>query len=173
MSLMKDLSKEEKPAFGQRVNTLKAEVSEKLEARREELSALVQTAKMANEKIDITLAGTKLEIGTTHPLIMIQNELEELFVGMGYKIAEGPEVKADYYNFELANIPQDHPAGIACAYEHDPVGAFLCTAAVSHARAQEQKAKALTHRKVLRCLRPKREAQVLKGSALSSPHCQY
>ena len=110
MSLMKDLPKEEKPAFGQRVNTLKAEVSEKLEARREELSALAQTAKMANEKIDITLSGTKLEIGTTHPLIMIQNELEELFVGMGYKIAEGPEVEEDYYNFELANIPQDHPA---------------------------------------------------------------
>ena len=110
MSLMKDLPKEEKPVFGQRVNTLKAEVSEKLEARREELSALAQTAKMANEKIDITLSGTKLEIGTTHPLIMIQNELEELFVGMGYKIAEGPEVEEDYYNFELANIPQDHPA---------------------------------------------------------------
>ncbi|MBR2676078.1 MAG: phenylalanine--tRNA ligase subunit alpha [Solobacterium sp.] len=110
MSLMKDLPKEEKPAFGQRVNTLKTEVSEKLEARREELSALAQTAKMANEKIDITLAGTKLEIGTTHPLLMIQNELEELFVGMGYKIAEGPEVEEDYYNFELANIPQDHPA---------------------------------------------------------------
>ncbi len=110
MSLMKDLSKEEKPAFGQKVNALKTEVSEKLEARREELSAMAQTAKMASEKIDITLAGTKLEIGTIHPLIMIQQELEELFVGMGYKIAEGPEVEEDYYNFELANIPQDHPA---------------------------------------------------------------
>ena len=110
MTKMKDLPKEEKPAFGQMVNNLKNTVSEKLEARQEILRAAVQKQKMAADAIDITLPGTKLEAGTTHPLIMIQQELESLFVGMGYKIAEGPEVEEDYYNFELANIPQDHPA---------------------------------------------------------------
>ena len=110
MSEMKNLSKEEKPAFGQKVNSLKTAVSEKLEQRMAELSAFAQKEKMAAEVLDITLPGTKIDAGTIHPLIMIQQELEDLFVGMGYKIAEGPEVEEDYYNFELANIPQDHPA---------------------------------------------------------------
>ena len=110
MTKMKDLPKEEKPAFGQKVNGLKTAVSEQLEARQAALKEAVQKTRMAAEAIDITLPGTKLEAGTTHPLIMIQQELESLFVGMGYKIAEGPEVEEDYYNFELANIPQDHPA---------------------------------------------------------------
>lgn len=110
MSEMKNLPKEEKPAFGQMVNALKNEVNEKLEARMEELSAAAMKAKMANDAIDITLPGRKLEAGTIHPLIMIQQELETLFLGMGYTVAEGPEVEQDYYNFELANIPKDHPA---------------------------------------------------------------
>ncbi len=110
MTKMKDLPKEEKPAFGQMVNRLKSEVSAQLEARQAALQAACQKAAMASEAIDITLPGTKLEAGTTHPLIMIQQELEQLFIGMGYKIAEGPEVEEDYYNFELANIPKDHPA---------------------------------------------------------------
>ncbi|MBR4456281.1 MAG: phenylalanine--tRNA ligase subunit alpha [Solobacterium sp.] len=110
MAQMKDLPKEEKPAFGQMVNHLKAKVSEELEARLAVLEAAHQKEKMAQEAIDITLPGTRMETGTTHPLIMIRQQLEQLFIGMGYKIAEGPEVEEDYYNFELANIPKDHPA---------------------------------------------------------------
>ena len=110
MSAMKDLPKEEKPAFGQQVNALKAEVSEKLEARRKELEAGALQEKMKQDALDITLPGEKLETGTIHPLILIQQELEDLFLGMGYTVAEGPEVEQDYYNFELANIPKDHPA---------------------------------------------------------------
>ncbi|MBQ9046803.1 MAG: phenylalanine--tRNA ligase subunit alpha [Solobacterium sp.] len=110
MAEMKSLPKEEKPAFGQKVNLLKAAVSQAIEARQEVLSAGEMDARLAAEKIDITLPGNRTEIGTIHPLQLIRRELEDLFVGMGYTIAEGPEVELDHYNFELANIPKDHPA---------------------------------------------------------------
>jgi phenylalanyl-tRNA synthetase alpha chain len=110
MSVMKDLPKEEKPAFGQKVNVCKQTVTAALEAREVQLRAGALQARMEQEKIDITLPGDKLEAGTVHPLILVQQEIEDLFVGMGYKIAEGPEVEQDVYNFELANIPKDHPA---------------------------------------------------------------
>ena len=110
MAEMKNLPREEKPAFGQKVNELKNEVSRRIEEKQAELAKEAQKAKMASEKIDISLPGDNLEIGTIHPLIMIQQQLEDLFLGMGYTVAEGPEVEQDYYNFELANIPKDHPA---------------------------------------------------------------
>ncbi|MBR2812858.1 MAG: phenylalanine--tRNA ligase subunit alpha [Solobacterium sp.] len=110
MSEMKSLPKEEKPAFGQKVNVCKQTVTEALEARGEVLRKAALIAKMEEEKIDITLPADNLKLGTTHPLMMIREELEDLFIGMGYTIAEGPEVEKDFYNFELANIPKDHPA---------------------------------------------------------------
>ncbi|MBR4444652.1 MAG: phenylalanine--tRNA ligase subunit alpha [Solobacterium sp.] len=110
MSMMKSLPKEEKPAFGQAVNQCKQTVSDAIEARNAELQKEALAKQLEEEKIDITLAGDKLEVGTTHPLIMVQQQLEDLFIGMGYTVAEGPEVEQDYYNFELANIPKDHPA---------------------------------------------------------------
>ncbi len=110
MAMMKDLSKEEKPAFGQKVNVCKTAVTECLEEKQAKLEASALLTKLEEEKIDITLAGDKMSVGTVHPLHLIQQEIEDLFVGMGYKIAEGPEVELDHYNFELANIPKDHPA---------------------------------------------------------------
>ncbi|MBR3312335.1 MAG: phenylalanine--tRNA ligase subunit alpha [Solobacterium sp.] len=110
MSYMRSLSKEEKPAFGQKVNVCKQTVSKAVEKRQAELQKTAVLAKMEEEKIDVTLPGSRLSLGTTHPLIMIQQEIEDLFLGMGYTVAEGPEVEADYYNFELANIPKDHPS---------------------------------------------------------------
>ncbi len=110
MAEMKNLPKEEKPAFGQKVNGLKKTVSELIEERQKVLQAEALKQRLQSEKIDITLDGEKMERGTIHPLIMIQQELEDLFIGMGYKVAEGPEVEQDYYNFELANLPKDHPA---------------------------------------------------------------
>ena len=110
MSEMKALPKEEKPAFGQKVNICKQEVTAAFEKRTEELSRQAVSAKLENEKIDITLEGDRLTIGTTHPLMMIREQIEDLFLGMGYTVAEGPEVEEDHYNFELANIPKDHPA---------------------------------------------------------------
>lgn len=110
MAEMKNLSREEKPVFGQKVNEVKQQVTLALSEKMEELKKQELTQKLKEEKIDITLAGEKMERGTVHPLMMIQQELEDLFIGMGYKVAEGPEVELDYYNFELANLPKDHPA---------------------------------------------------------------
>lgn len=110
MKEMKNLSAEEKPAFGQKVNACKQEVTAALENKQQQLEVLATAQKLEKERIDITLPGDHLRLGTTHPLMLIQQEIEDLFLGMGYKIAEGPEVEQDYYNFELANIPKDHPA---------------------------------------------------------------
>ena len=110
MSEMRALPKEEKPAFGQKVNVCKQEVSDALDKKQQELEVNATASKLEEEKIDITLPGDTVRLGTTHPLILIQQEIEDLFLGMGYKIAEGPELEQDHYNFELANIPQDHPA---------------------------------------------------------------
>ncbi|MCH3961376.1 MAG: phenylalanine--tRNA ligase subunit alpha [Solobacterium sp.] len=110
MSQMRALPKEEKPAFGQMVNDCKETVTEVLEKKQQDLEVQATAAKLEQEKIDVTLPGDTIRIGTTHPLILIQNEIEDLFLGMGYKVAEGPELEQDHYNFELANIPADHPA---------------------------------------------------------------
>ncbi|MEE8806833.1 MAG: phenylalanine--tRNA ligase subunit alpha [Lactimicrobium sp.] len=110
MAVMKTLPREEKPAFGQQVNQVKKEITDALSARIEQVQKEATTKRLEAEKIDITLAGEAMERGTVHPLMMIQQELEDLFIGMGYKVAEGPEVEQDYYNFELANLPKDHPA---------------------------------------------------------------
>ncbi len=110
MNEMKNLSSEEKPKFGQLVNELKQEVSKKIEEKTKELEKAALAKKMEREKIDITLPGYKQIIGTNHPLMSIKKEIEDLFIGLGYTIAEGPEVELDLYNFERANIPADHPA---------------------------------------------------------------
>lgn len=110
MAVMKTLPREEKPAFGQKVNQVKKEITDALGARMEQVQKEAVAKRLEAEKIDITLAGEDMERGTVHPLMMIQQELEDLFIGMGYKVAEGPEVEQDYYNFELANLPKDHPA---------------------------------------------------------------
>lgn len=110
MAVMKTLPREEKPAFGQKVNQVKKEITDALGARMEQVQKEAVAKRLKTEKIDITLAGEDMERGTVHPLMMIQQELEDLFIGMGYKVAEGPEVEQDYYNFELANLPKDHPA---------------------------------------------------------------
>lgn len=110
MSLMKDLPNEEKPLFGKRVNeaksALEAAFNKKIESLRAE--KLLQT--MKEEAIDVTLPGVNLRSGSQNPLIMIQREMEDLFREMGYSVVEGDEVELDLYNFERANIPQDHPA---------------------------------------------------------------
>ncbi|MGL5977937.1 MAG: phenylalanine--tRNA ligase subunit alpha [Erysipelotrichaceae bacterium] len=110
MKLMKDLPNEEKPLFGQQVNELKNALSEALEAKKIVLEAHALEEKLGKDKIDITLSGFQPKLGTLHPLTIITQELEDLFIGLGYSVAEGPEVELDLYNFERANIPADHPA---------------------------------------------------------------
>lgn len=110
MGMMKNLSKEERPLFGQQVNEVKNALSSAIDARRILLEEKEMNEKLERDRIDITLDGYQSKIGTIHPLILVQQELEDLFIGLGYSVAEGPEVELDLYNFERANIPQDHPA---------------------------------------------------------------
>lgn len=110
MKTMKDLSQEERPVFGQQVNEIKQAFESAIEVKSKLLEEKEINDKLKNEKIDITLAGLKPNVGNLHPLTLIQQEMEDLFVGLGYEVAEGPEVELDLYNFERANIPKDHPA---------------------------------------------------------------
>ena len=110
MKTMKDLLKEERPAFGAQINEIKKEISENFEARRVILEEKEIHESMEAEKLDITLSGYQPQRGNIHPLILVQQELEDLFIGLGYRVAEGPEVECVLYNFERANIPKDHPA---------------------------------------------------------------
>ena len=110
MKTMKDLSKEERPAFGAKINEIKQELSALIEERKTVLEEKETAQRMKQEKLDITLSGYTPNVGNLHPLMIVQQELEDLFVGLGYSVAEGPEVECDLYNFERANIPKDHPA---------------------------------------------------------------
>lgn len=110
MKSMKDLPKEERPAFGQMVNEVKNQLAQAIENQKVVLEEKEMLAKIEAEKIDITLDGLKPNVGNLHPLMLVQKEMEDLFIGLGYTIGEGPEVEFDLYNFERANIPKDHPA---------------------------------------------------------------
>ena len=104
------LSAEERPVIGQMANDIRAKIEEMLDARRESAAAEALQKKLESEKIDVTVPGKKVNVGKMHPISLVQRQLEEIFLGMGYEIAEGPEVEYDYYNFQALNIPEDHPA---------------------------------------------------------------
>ena len=110
MKGMKDLPKEEKPIFGQKVNQLKQLLSSMIEDKKVELEKKEMEAKIENEKIDITLPGRSPVLGNAHPLNLVKQELEDLFIGLGYQVIEGNDIVDDLYCFERANIPKDHPA---------------------------------------------------------------
>ena len=110
MKGMKDLPKEEKPAFGKVINELKTWVIETFDAYDEKIKALELAKKNQDEAIDVTMPGVKAEVGALHPDTMIINELIDIFAGMGYEIYEGKEIENDYYNFTALNTPKDHPA---------------------------------------------------------------
>ena len=110
MTLMKNLTPEEKPAFGAEVNACKQAVAAMLEEKKAALEEQALLARLEAEKIDVTLPAAPLKTGTLHPLTLVTQEMEDLFISMGYTIGEGPEVELDLYNFERANIPADHPA---------------------------------------------------------------
>lgn len=107
---MGKLSAEERPVIGQLANDIRAEIEAEIEKRTAALKSAALDAKLKAEKLDVTIPGEKIAVGKPHPLAMVQRQLEEIFLGMGYSIAEGPEVEYDYYNFQALNIPPDHPA---------------------------------------------------------------
>ena len=107
---MGQLTPEERPVVGQIANEVRAEIEEALTAKKAALADSALDAKLAAEKLDVTVPGKKSKIGHRHPLTLVQRDMEEIFIGMGFSIAEGPEVEYDYYNFQALNIPENHPA---------------------------------------------------------------
>jgi phenylalanyl-tRNA synthetase alpha chain len=110
MGKMKDLSAEDKPAFGAQVNQIKQSLEAAFKLKEEALQEAAFDVQLQKGKIDLSLPSAMPLVGTLHPLTIVQTEIEQFFMGMGYLVKEGPEVELDYYNFERANIPQDHPA---------------------------------------------------------------
>lgn len=107
---MKDVLPEERPAFGQMVNETRTEIEKKLEEAKKALEAKEMEHRLKSEVIDVTLPAKKNLVGHRHPNTIALEEVERIFVGMGYEVVEGPEVELDYYNFEALNIPANHPA---------------------------------------------------------------
>ena len=107
---MGNLSAEERPIMGAAVNTAKQEVEDKIQEKEEILRKLELAQKLENEDIDITLPSQKIKRGSKHPLNRIIEEVEDLFVSMGYDVVSGPELETDEYCFERLNLPKGHPA---------------------------------------------------------------
>ena len=112
-SILKNMGKlnnTQRPLIGQKANILKSNLLEKINSRKEELINNALEIKIANEKIDITIPSVGNPTGNIHPLISTQDEIVDIFCGLGYTVENGPEIESDFYNFESLNIPENHPA---------------------------------------------------------------
>ena len=112
-ALMRDMAgvpKEDRPMVGKLVNEVRFAVEEQLAKKTEFLAEVEKNARLKAEEIDITLSSNESQIGTLHPLTIVKNELIEIFAGMGFSVVEGPEIESDVFNFQLLNVPKDHPA---------------------------------------------------------------
>lgn len=107
---MGKLSAEERPVIGQLANDIRAEIERKIDEITQAKKQREQAEKLEGEKLDVTIPGEKIRAGHNHPLTLVQRQLEDIFLGMGYSIVDGPEVEYDYYNFQALNTPKDHPA---------------------------------------------------------------
>lgn len=110
MSNMKEFSIEEKKEVGQKINEFKQMIEEEVAKRQEAITLEEVEKKLKSEAIDVTLPGKEINVGKMHVLNQTIEELEDLFISMGYEIVEGPEVEKDLYNFEMLNVPKNHPA---------------------------------------------------------------
>ena len=107
---MGGLSPEERPVIGSLVNEVRDEIENLIEEREKEFKVEEIKRKLETEKIDVTMPGKKVNLGSVHPITQIIKDIEEIFIGMGYEIADGPEVELATYNFDKLNTPPDHPA---------------------------------------------------------------
>lgn len=107
---MGKLSPEERPLIGQKANEVREKIANAIDEKVKFLEQKEVERKLAEETIDVTLPGRPVVQGNRHPLSLVVEQVEDIFIGMGYQVAEGPEVEIDYYNFEALNIPKDHPA---------------------------------------------------------------
>ena len=110
LGAMGKLPGEERPLVGQRANVLKTQVQQLLSQRLQAVKSAAMEARIAAETLDVTAAASGIPVGHRHPLITTTEEIVDLFCGLGYQVAEGPEVESDHYNFTALNIPADHPA---------------------------------------------------------------
>lgn len=106
---IKDLSPEERPAFGAKVNELRNYIEDALQERISAVKALEMQRRLQQEKVDISLTDVQ-SWGATHPITLVENEICQLMIAMGFEVLSGPEIETDYYNFQALNIPYDHPA---------------------------------------------------------------
>ena len=106
---MKDVAPEDRPKVGQLVNEARQKIESRLEEKKAAFEKKLREENMKAEVIDVTLPGRRLEAGHRHPNTVTLEEVEKIFIGMGYEVVEGPEVEYDYYNFEALNIPANHP----------------------------------------------------------------
>jgi phenylalanyl-tRNA synthetase alpha chain len=104
------LSPEERPVVGQLVNTIKDEIETALEQALTNARELEKTQRLQSERIDVTLPGRRQPSGTRHPVTLVIDEVCDIFAGLGFSVAEGPEIEHDWYNFEALNFPPEHPA---------------------------------------------------------------
>lgn len=107
---MGTLSKEERPVIGQLANEVRSFIEGELDRVKTDLLARQQELKLKAETIDVTMPGKVQQLGHKHPMTLVIDNIKDIFIGMGYEIAEGPEVETAYYNFEALNIPKEHPA---------------------------------------------------------------
>ena len=110
MKMMGQLDASERPKVGQAANEVRTYIETKLGEKKNELREQALLRSLEKEKLDVTMPGTPAPSGSLHPLNQVTEEMKRLFIGMGYEIAEGPEVEYDYYNFEALNLPEGHPA---------------------------------------------------------------
>lgn len=107
---LRELSAEERPQVGSFANQIRDELTTAIETRRNELEAAARAAQLDAETIDVTLPGAPVAQGQPHVIQRIIDQLEDMFIGMGYQVVDGPEVEDDHHNFEMMNLPKDHPA---------------------------------------------------------------
>lgn len=107
---MGKLSKEERPVIGELANKVRGNIQAAIDEKKALLEAEALEAQLQKETIDVTLPGRPVHVGGTHVITSIIEEIEDLFIGLGYEVREGPEVETDYYNFEALNLPKGHPA---------------------------------------------------------------
>ncbi len=107
---MGKLSPEERPIIGQLANQVREEIEAMIARKGEALKAELLEQQLLAEKLDVTMPGARRPLGKKHPLTQVLDEIKEIFLGMGFDVAQGPEVETDYYNFEALNIPKGHPA---------------------------------------------------------------
>lgn len=110
MKLLGTVSKEERPAMGKALNDVRVQIESALDAKTAVVEESEKQARLAAEAVDVTLPGKTSAKGSLHPLTLVREDILRVFLGMGFSVAEGPEIESDLYNFQLLNVPKDHPA---------------------------------------------------------------